>query len=180
MTATENSFTHPILLQSKKIFYQKLLDYGDAWRILQIPSLTDQILIKAKLLKNLYKEKNYSQNIKLEMAGIINYCIMAIIKIEEQDGQQSQNTKNKTIDTKEKYQKIISATQHLLQKKNHYYANAWQEMRITSIIDIILMKLYRIKKIEDNKGYSSMSENPKAGYQDIINYVFFLDKKMRS
>ncbi len=168
-----------LLAYSEQIFLQKNIDYGTSWRILRLSSITDQIFIKAKLLRNLATDKELPRHrLQEEMAGIINYCILAIIKIEAKENQKEKTlSQNDTIQTQ--YQTILKNTQALLKKKNQYYADAWQEMRISSIIDIILMKLYRIKKIEDNQGHSEITEAPKAGYQDIINYTFFLAQKIK-
>jgi hypothetical protein len=57
--------------------------------------------------------------------------------------------------------------------KNHDYGEAWRDMRVSSLTDIILMKLLRLKQIEDNKGETLISEGPEGSYNDMINYSIF-------
>ena len=150
---------------------KKSEDYGSAWRILRVTSLTDQIFIKAQRIRSI-QEKNkmkVNENIEDEFIGIINYCLIAIIQLEY-------TGKDIEIDIKELeklYDKYSNEIMDLLENKNHDYDEAWKEMRISSMTDIILMKLYRTKQIESNEGKTIISEGVKANYQDIVNYSVF-------
>lgn len=156
----------------KEVFEKKTKDYGTAWRILRLPSLTDQIYIKAQRIRSI-QEKGTQQvqdSINDEFVGIINYCIIAIMQLELKD-----NTKlEMSFDELEQlYDGIVKETLYLLQNKNHDYGEAWREMRVSSMTDIILMKLLRVKQIEDNRGKTLISEGVRANYQDMINYAVF-------
>ena len=160
-----------VIDKCKDIFIKKSQDYGSAWRILRVPSLTDQIFIKAQRIRSIQEKqsKKIDENIDSEFIGIINYCIMAIIQIEYK-----KNEIEIEIEKLEKlYDKYSTETMSLLENKNHDYDEAWKEMRVSSMTDIILMKLYRTKQIESNNGKTLISEGVKANYQDIINYSVF-------
>lgn len=156
----------------KTLFIQKTKDYGTAWRILRLPSITDQIFIKAQRIRTLEEEKTrkVDEDIPSEYIGIINYCIMAIIQLEMAENANMEIAPEKV---NEWYDNCIVETKDLMEKKNHDYGEAWRDMRISSLTDLILMKLLRIKQIEDNKGQTLVSEGIKANYQDIINYSIF-------
>ena len=169
-TSTINDYKKIINI-CKDIYLKKSKDYGSAWRILRVPSLTDQIFIKAQRIRSV-QEKNtmkVNEDIENEFIGIINYCIMAIIQLEYKDDEIEINV-NKL---EELYDIYSEDTMNLLANKNHDYDEAWKEMRISSMTDIILMKLYRTKQIENNNGKTIISEGVKANYQDIINYSVF-------
>jgi len=160
-----------VIDKCKDIFIKKSQDYGSAWRILRVPSLTDQIFIKAQRIRSIQEKqsKKIDENIDSEFIGIINYCLIAIIQLEY---------KKKEIEIEiEKLEKLYdqysTETMSLLKDKNHDYNEAWKEMRVSSMTDIILMKLYRTKQIESNNGKTLISEGVKANYQDIINYSVF-------
>ena len=156
----------------KSIFEQKTKDYGTAWRILRLSSLTDQIMIKAQRIRFI-QEKNtqrINEGIHTELIGIVNYSIMALMQITLQENKTIEITYEKLVPL---YDEIIAKTIKLLDNKNHDYQDAWRTMRLTSIIDIILMKLLRIKRIEDNQGTTLVSEGVAANYQDLINYAIF-------
>ncbi|MAR84957.1 MAG: hypothetical protein CL869_02025 [Cytophagia bacterium] len=160
-----------VIDKCKDIFIKKSQDYGSAWRILRVPSLTDQIFIKAQRIRSIQEKqsKKIDENIDSEFIGIINYCLMAIIQIEYK-----KNEIEIEIEKLEKlYDKYSKETMSLLENKNHDYDEAWKEMRVNSMTDIILMKLYRTKQIESNNGKTLISEGVKANYQDIINYSVF-------
>ena len=167
-----------VIANCKDIFIKKSKDYGSAWRILRVTSLTDQIFIKAQRIRSIQEKntKKVDENIDNEFVGIINYCLMAIIQIEY-----DKDKIEIKIDELEKlYDKYAEETMDLLANKNHDYDEAWREMRISSMTDIILMKLYRTKQIESNRGKTLISEGVKANYQDIINYsVFCLIKLLK-
>jgi hypothetical protein len=158
-----------VILQCHDLFSKKNKDYSTSWRILRLPSITDQIFIKAQRIRTL-QENGFSKVDEgqfSEFIGIINYCIMALILIQEEISQEEENNLTKA------YQNAIDKVMELLFNKNHDYGEAWREMRVSSMTDIILMKLLRIKQIEDNDGQTIISEGVKAGYQDIINYAVF-------
>lgn len=160
-----------IIRSCKDIYLKKSKDYGSAWRILRLPSITDQIFIKAQRIRSIQEknEKKVDEGIENEFIGIINYCIMAIIQLEI-DNDEIEIPINKL---EKLYDQYSNETMKLLENKNHDYDEAWKEMRISSMTDIILMKLYRTKQIENNKGKTIISEGVKANYQDIINYSVF-------
>lgn len=166
MQETQNEYKS-IISKCRDIFTKKNIDYGTSWRILRLPSITDQIFIKAQRIRTL-QENGFSkvdEGQVSEFIGIINYCVMALILIDEKG---EENT-----DLPEAYQNEINEVMELLFNKNHDYGEAWRSMRVSSMTDIILMKLLRIKQIEDNEGKTLISEGIKAGYQDIINYAVF-------
>lgn len=156
----------------KEIFKKKNQDYGTAWRILRLPSITDQIYIKAQRIRSIQEkgEQKIEDNIKEEFMGIINYCIMALIQmgLDESCGLELSYDFLAPL-----YDDVSKRTMDLLTDKNHDYDEAWREMRVSSMTDIILMKLLRIKQIENNVGRTLVSESIDANYQDMINYSVF-------
>lgn len=166
--------------KARDIFVKKTVDYGTAWRILRSSSLTDQLYIKACRIRSIEEKgaKKVDEPIDLEYVGIINYSVMAIIQLAS--GADS-NLEWSTEKVSEHYSSIIEDTKNLMLDKNHDYGEAWREMRISSMTDLILMKLLRIKSIESNDGKTIISEGLDANYQDIINYAVFalikLDEK---
>ncbi|MEQ9442479.1 MAG: DUF1599 domain-containing protein [Cyclobacteriaceae bacterium] len=161
-----------VIRRCKEVFLKKTHDYGTAWRILRLPSLTDQIFIKAQRIRSI-QEKGTQQvqdTIADEFVGIINYCIMAMMQLELSDN----SSLDMSVEELEPlYDRIASDTLDLLKSKNHDYDEAWRDMRVSSMTDIILMKLLRTKQIEDNQGKTLISEGVKANYQDMINYAVF-------
>lgn len=156
----------------KKVFEKKTHDYGTAWRILRLPSLTDQIFIKAQRIRSI-QEKGTQQvddPIADEFVGIINYCIIAQMQLQLQDNTQLEMNFQ---ELEPLYDKVVTETSDLLKNKNHDYGEAWRDMRVSSMTDIILMKLLRVKQIEDNAGKTLMSEGVGANYQDMMNYAVF-------
>ncbi len=207
-----------IINKCRTIFKYKMEDYGTSWFVLRLPSITDQIMIKASRIRSIQEKKTQlvMDNTEEDFIGIINYCLMALIRLSEihkyliketsATGANSlggskknfniDDTKNKnstdTVSTEmfirqndnlilnlteaetfKKYDDIVSEIVGLFRKKNHDYDGAWKKMRINSMVDIILMKLVRIKKLEDNGGMTSISEGVSSGYKDIINYAIF-------
>ena len=161
-----------IISSCKEIFLKKYKDYGSAWRILRLPSITDQIFIKAQRIRTI-QEKNLmkvDEGIENEFIGIINYSMIAIIQLNFQDDERIE-IPFKELDSL--YDSSSNETIKLLENKNHDYDEAWRDMRVSSMLDIILMKLYRTKQIENNNGKTIISEVVKANYQDIINYSVF-------
>lgn len=161
-----------VIATCKTLFEKKTKDYGTAWRVLRLPSITDQIFIKAQRIRSIQEKgsQKIEDSIKDEFVGIINYCLIALMQIELLD---SQKTEMNYDELEPLYEKLVEEVLTLLQNKNHDYGEAWREMRVSSITDIILMKLYRVKQIEDNAGVTVASEGVKANYQDMINYAVF-------
>lgn len=161
-----------VVAYCRDLFLKKNKDYGTAWRILRLSSITDQIYIKAQRIRSI-QEKGVmmvDEDINLEFVAMINYSIMALIQL--------QLNEHDPIDMPVDavtiiYDKEIAKTYDLLMAKNHDYGEAWREMRVTSITDIILMKIFRTKQIEDNKGKTLVSEGVDANYRDMINYSVF-------
>ena len=170
-TQTTSEYNQVIHL-CKELFKKKTKDYGTAWRILRLPSITDQIFIKAQRIRSIQEKRNQKVNdpIADEFVGIINYCIIALI----QTGLLNDDRKELPYEELEPlYDHWVTSTRGLLENKNHDYGEAWRDMRVSSMTDIILMKLYRIKQIEDNQGKTLVSEGIEANYQDMINYAVF-------
>lgn len=161
-----------VISTCQDLFAKKTKDYGTAWRVLRLPSVTDQIYIKAQRIRSIQEKgtQKVDDPIRDEFIGIINYCIIALIQLQLADESKLEMTYD---ELKPYYDKAVQETFDLLQNKNHDYGEAWREMRITSITDIILMKLLRVKQIEDNQGKTLVSEGIKANYQDMINYAVF-------
>ncbi len=156
----------------KELFTQKTKDYGTAWRILRLPSITDQIFIKAQRIRSIQEkgEQKVGDPIKDEFIGIINYCIIALIQA-QLNGTTEMDLPYEKMEPM--YDQAVGETFSLLENKNHDYGEAWRDMRVSSITDIILMKIFRVKQIEDNAGKTLVSEGVKANYQDMINYAVF-------
>lgn len=156
----------------RELFQKKMGDYGSAWRILRLPSLTDQIFIKAQRIRSLQQNevRKVDEDERSEFIGIINYSIMALIQLEKGVAEQPDLSENEAIQL---FDKHAAATKALMVNKNHDYGEAWREMRVSSLTDLILQKLLRVKQIEDNRGKTSVSEGVGANYQDIVNYAVF-------
>jgi len=157
---------------AKDIFIKKTKDYGTAWRILRPSSLTDQLFIKASRIRSI-QEKGIAKvedPIDLEFVGIINYSVMALIQLEHTDLSELEMPVDQV---DELYAHYIKVAEDLMQSKNHDYGEAWRDMRVSSITDLILMKLLRVKKIEGNNGQTIISEGLDANYLDMINYAVF-------
>ena len=166
-----------VIQACKDVFTKKTKDYGTAWRILRLPSITDQLYIKAQRIRSIQDKgtQHVADSITDEFVGIINYCIMAVMQSEFSDDTPLEIPHN---ELEEHYDRIVHETLELLKQKNHDYGEAWREMRVSSITDIILMKLLRVKQIEDNDGQTIISEGVRANYQDMINYAVFCLIKM--
>ena len=156
----------------RSLFQKKMKDYGSAWRILRLPSLTDQIFIKAQRIRGLQqnKQQRVDEGQVSEFIGIINYCIMALVQLEKGVVEQPDIVLEEAL---ELYDQKIAATKQLMMDKNHDYGEAWRDMRVTSLTDLIIQKLLRVKQIEDNQGKTLVSEGIDANYQDMINYAVF-------
>ncbi|MDC1199429.1 DUF1599 domain-containing protein [Flavobacteriaceae bacterium] len=156
----------------RSLFQKKMKDYGSAWRILRLPSLTDQIFIKAQRIRGLQQNKHQrvDEGQVSEFIGIINYCIMALVQLEKGVVEQPDILLEEAL---ELYDQKIATTKQLMMDKNHDYGEAWRDMRVTSLTDLIIQKLLRVKQIEDNQGKTLVSEGIDANYQDMINYAVF-------
>lgn len=154
------------------LYKNKLKDYGCAWRILRLPSLTDQIFIKAQRLRSIQDKKvqKVADQPHLEFVGIINYAAMALIQIEKGVVNQPDLSYDEAVSV---FEKQIERARQLMMDKNHDYGEAWRDMRISSLTDLILQKLLRVKQIEDNHGKTIASEGIEANYLDMINYAIF-------
>ncbi len=161
-----------VVEQCRSLFVKKMSDYGSAWRILRLPSLTDQIFIKAQRIRQLQENdvRKVDEGEKSEFIGIINYSIMALVQLELGV---VDNPDLSTEEAAEQYDKHIGITKQLMENKNHDYGEAWRDMRVSSLTDLIIQKLLRVKQIEDNKGKTLVSEGIDANYQDMINYAVF-------
>jgi hypothetical protein len=156
----------------RDLFLKKTKDYGTAWRILRLRSITDQIFIKAQRIRTLEEKKvsKVAEDITSEYVGIINYCVIAIIQSElPQDAPAELPVE----EVEQLFDKRVTETKDLMFAKNHDYGEAWRDMRISSLTDLILMKILRVKQIEDNNGETLASEGIKANYQDMLNYSVF-------
>ena len=164
-----------VIAYCREVFSNKAVDYGTAWRILRLPSLTDQIYIKANRIRSIQEkgEAKVAEGIIPEFVGIVNYCVMALIQLEVGVAMSQEEVDMDIKTVTELYDKYIHAAKDLMMSKNHDYDEAWRQMRISSITDIILMKIYRTKSIEDHQGNTLVSEGLDANYYDMINYAMF-------
>ncbi|WKZ61669.1 MAG: DUF1599 domain-containing protein [Cyclobacteriaceae bacterium] len=174
-TATEYK---QVIATCKALFLKKTKDYGTAWRILRLPAITDQIFIKAKRIRSIQEKgaQRVGDPVADEFIGIINYCVIALLQLQLQESTKTELTVE---EVEPLYDAAINETFALQQDKNHDYGEAWRDMRVESMTDIILMKLLRVKQIEDNEGKTLVSEGVKANYQDMINYAVFCLIKLK-
>ena len=156
----------------RDLFHKKMKDYGSAWRILRLASLTDQIFIKAQRIRGLQKNsvRKIDEGQSDEFIGIINYSIMALIQLDKGVVEEPDLNLDESLVL---YNQITENTKNLMLDKNHDYGEAWRDMRVSSLTDLIIQKLLRIKQIEDNAGKTLVSEGIDANYSDIINYAVF-------
>lgn len=156
----------------RQLYINKMQDYGSAWRILRLPSVTDQIFIKAQRIRSLQENgmRKVDEDETGEFIGIINYAVMALIQLDLGVANQPDLAVDEAI---VRYDEKVQLTKTLMQAKNHDYGEAWREMRVSSLTDLILQKLLRVKQIEDNSGKTIVSEGIDANYQDMINYSVF-------
>lgn len=178
MQTTSNQYDAAIS-QCKDIFLKKMKDYGTAWRNLRPKSLTDQIFIKAQRIKSIEEKgtQKVQDDIKGEYIGIINYCVIALIQLDLKNDSRMELPYEEVA---ELYSKHLAVTKKLMEDKNHDYGEAWRDMRISSLTDLILMKIFRVKQIEDNDGKTIISEGVDANYMDMINYSVFALIKLSS
>ena len=154
------------------LFSKKMKDYGCAWRILRLPSLTDQIFIKAQRIRGLQQNaiQKVDEGAVSEFVGIINYCVMALIQLHLKDDDRLELKPEETVHL---YLDFINNARSLMEQKNHDYGEAWRDMRVSSLTDLILMKILRVKQIENNSGKTLISEGIDANYYDMLNYAVF-------
>ena len=162
----------------RDIYVKKMKDYGSAWRVLRPASLTDQIFIKAQRIRSIEDKgtQKVEEGIRSEYIGIVNYCVIALIQLELGASNDVDNIDFEKATSL--FDKYIYKAKSLMEDKNHDYSEAWRDMRIGSLTDIILMKLMRTKQIEDNDGKTFISEGVDANYYDMINYAVFALIKM--
>jgi hypothetical protein len=161
-----------VIEDCRSLFIRKMSDYGSAWRILRLPSLTDQLFIKAQRIRQLQENevRKIDEGEISEFIGIINYALISLIQLELGIS----DTPDLSVEeATELYDKHLQITKELMLNKNHDYGEAWRDMRVSSLTDLILQKILRVKQIEDNKGKTLVSEGIDANYQDMINYAVF-------
>ena len=156
----------------RDIFKKKTYDYGTAWRILRPSSITDQIFIKAQRIRSIEEkqENKVGESIESEFIGIANYCIIALIQL-EMNGDDEMELEADLVMTK--FEEKVNHCKELMIKKNHDYGEAWRDMRTSTFTDLILMKILRIKQIEDKEGNTLISEGTDANFSDMLNYAIF-------
>lgn len=172
MISKTHSQYREVITASKELFLKKTRDYGTAWRVLRLPSITDQIFIKAQRIRSIQEKgvQKVGDPVHDEFVGIINYCVIALLQIKLEGSAKTELSAEELLPL---YDETVEETMRLLDNKNHDYGEAWRDMRVSSITDIILMKLMRVKQIENNEGKTIVSEGVKANYQDMINYAVF-------
>lgn len=161
-----------VIAQCQDLFIKKTKDYGTAWRIMRLTSITDQLYIKAQRIRTLEVKKvsKVGEGVIDEYIGIINYCVIAMMQLElGEDGEDNLDPAY----AEAKYTEKVNLTRDLMLAKNHDYGEAWRDMRVSSLTDMILTKLHRVKQIEDNNGETLVSEGLNANYQDMLNYAVF-------
>ncbi len=161
-----------VIQTCRALFEKKMSDYGSAWRILRLPSLTDQIFIKAQRIRSLQENqvRKVDEGERSEFIGIINYSIMALVQLKKGVADQPDLSVSEALAL---FDAHTHETKRLMENKNHDYGEAWRDMRVSSLTDLILQKILRVKQIEDNKGKTLVSEGIDANYQDMVNYAVF-------
>ena len=168
-----------IIKNCKDIFAKKMKDYGSAWRILRISSLTDQIFIKAQRIRSIEQKgfQKIDEGSFNEFVGIVNYSVIGLIQLDIGVSEQAEEMEyNEAIN---RFDKMINMAKELMLDKNHDYGEAWRDMRVSSLTDLILQKLLRVKQIEDNQGSTLISEGVDANYLDMLNYAVFALIKLK-
>ena len=162
-----------IIKKCEDIFAKKMKDYGSAWRILRISSLTDQIFIKAQRIRSIESKgtQRIDEGVINEFIGIVNYSIIGLIQIDLGVSEQPEDLEYDKV--MNMFNKHVLSSKDLMINKNHDYGEAWRDMRVSSLTDLILQKLLRVKQIEDNDGNTIMSEGIDANYLDMLNYAVF-------
>ena len=171
MTQTSAQYTK-VISACREIFSKKTKDYGTAWRILRPSSLTDQLFIKAQRIRTIQETgvNQVGEDVDDEFRAIVNYCVMALIQLEHSSDLPMEMEPDSAMNL---YQDYTKQAFELMERKNHDYGEAWRDMRVSSLTDLILMKILRVKQIEDNSGKTIMSEGIDANYFDMLNYAVF-------
>lgn len=171
MNKTNTEYTNVINV-CRELFSKKTSDYGTAWRILRPSSLTDQLFIKAQRIRTVQEtgENRVGETIEDEFVAIVNYCVMAIIQLTEKELTELELPAKQAVELYDKYAQVAF---ELMEMKNHDYGEAWRDMRVSSLTDLILQKILRVKQIEDNNGATIVSEGIDANYYDMMNYAIF-------
>ncbi len=176
MESTNDAY-HRIVARARDLFVKKSMDYGPSWQILRMPSVTDQILIKAERIRSIQESgvNKVGESIEGEFIAILNYCVIAMMLAEMPDLTQADQEANlhSSEHLQAWYDRKIKDAFETMQAKNHDYGEAWRKMRVSSITDLILMKIFRLKQIEDNQGKLLVSEGIEANYIDMLNYAIF-------
>jgi hypothetical protein len=160
------------VISCRDVFIKKMHDYGAAWRILRVPSITDQIFIKAQRIRSIEEKgvHKVEEDISTDFAGIFNYAVIALMQLSLSEDKRQELPAEEILRYFDLHAKHART---LMQDKNHDYGEAWREMRISSLTDLILMKLLRIKQIEDHAGHTLASEGIEPNYYDVMNYAIF-------
>jgi len=168
-----------IIKNCKDIFIKKMKDYGSAWRILRISSLTDQIFIKAQRIRSIEQKgiQKIEEGARNEFVGIVNYAIIGLIQLDLGVSEQPEDMSYNQV--MNNFDKHVNIAKELMLAKNHDYGEAWRDMRVSSLTDLILQKLLRVKQIENNKGSTLISEGVDANYLDMLNYAVFALIKLK-
>jgi hypothetical protein len=171
MAKTEEEFRREIG-RCREVFEKKTRDYGTSWRVLRLPSLTDQIFIKANRIRSIQEsgENRVGEELASEFVAMVNYAVIALVQQQMTAEDPEELPIERALSL---YDAKLKEVTDLMLAKNHDYGEAWRQMRVSSMVDLILMKLKRIKQIEDNDGKTEISEGVEGGYMDIINYSLF-------
>ncbi len=171
MSKTSEQFD-TVVQQCQDLFEKKLQDYGAAWRVLRPSSITDQIFIKVSRIRTLQTttERMVNESEEEEFMAIVNYAIIGLIQLNEGFSESFDEDKEAIM---QRYQHYRAEAKALMQRKNHDYGEAWRNMRVSSITDLIFQKVLRTKQIEDNQGKTLVSEGLDANYYDMLNYAVF-------
>ena len=161
-----------VIKACRELFHKKMKDYGSAWRILRLSSLTDQIFIKAQRIRGLQKNnvRKIDEGQSDEFIGIINYSIMALIQLDKGVSEEPDLDLDESLVL---YNQTAEKTKNLMLDKNHDYGEAWRDMEISSLTDLIIQKIFRMKSINNNDGETISSEGVESNFQDILNYSVF-------
>ena len=169
-----------IIKKCQDIFAKKMKDYGSAWRILRISSLTDQIFIKAQRIRSIEQKgfQKIDEDVVNEFIGIVNYAIIGLIQLDLGITEQAEEMNDDEVINI--FEKHVNIAKELMLAKNHDYGEAWRDMRVSSLTDLILQKLLRVKQIENNQGSTLISEGVDANYLDMLNYAVFALIKLKN
>jgi len=174
MNTVDEQYLREIAL-CRNTFIDKNADYGTSWRVLRLPSITDQLFVKVRRIRTIEDTQInlVGESIEEEFRAIVNYSIIALIQFHSPEQIQLKDINWSEQETMKLYDSYVKEAQELMHKKNHDYGQAWVDMRVSSITDFILTKILRIKQIEDNDGKTIVSEGVVASYYDILNYAVF-------